>query len=79
MKRERLEDLGKLSCMLKDILDHEVFEHTETKHGYEDWVKINHDKKEYDEPRGLDHIFCIMRHLKARLEDCYYLADGETE
>lgn len=79
MKRERLEDLGRLREMLKVITDDEIFEHTDSKHGYESWVKQNHDKIEYDEPRGLNHIFCCMRSLHARLQECLYVAIGDDD
>jgi len=79
-KRHRLEDLGKLSKMLEDIIEHEIFEHTGSKHAYDDWVKQNHDKLEYEnEPRGLDYIFRTIRGLKMRLEECYVLAEGDDE
>lgn len=67
--------------MLKTILDDEIFEHTDSKHGYESWVKTNHDKIDYyegigGEIRGLDHIFCKIRYLEQKLQECKYLASG---
>ena len=83
-KRERLEDLGRLREMLKVITDDEIFEHTDSKHGYEQWVKTNHDKMDYyegigGESRGLDHIFCCMRGLHARLQECLCVAIGDDD
>ncbi len=78
-KRHRLEDLGKLSMMLKAIVEHEIFEHADSKHGYEEWVKLHHDKIEYDEPRGLCHIFHSIKHLNDLIQECYYLALGEDD
>jgi hypothetical protein len=80
-KKERLEDLGRLYEMLKAIVDDEIFEHTESKHGYESWVKDNHDKIDfYDDEvpiiRGLDHIFCKMRGMHDKLSDCLAIAGG---
>ena len=76
-KRERLEDLGKLSMMLEDILHREIFLHTDSKHEFEEWVKENHDKIEYDEPKGLYDIFMNIRGLKYQLDECLTLAQGE--
>lgn len=78
-KRERLEDLGKLSMMLRDIVNHDIFMHTDSKHGYEEWVKENHDKIEYGEPKGLGEIFCNMRWLRDKLDDCLAIAYGDDD
>lgn len=80
MKRERLEDLGRLAVMLKDIKENPIFEYTESKHAYESWVKEHHDKIEYDnEIKGLEYIFSHVRMLREMIEECYYLADGEPD
>lgn len=78
-KRERVEDLGVLKIMLQEILDNDIFTHTESKHGYEQWVKENHDKIEYEEPRGLDHIFFKIRGLRYDLETLLAIAAGDEE
>lgn len=78
-KRERLEDLGRLHYMLRTVIEDEIFEHTDSKHGYEEWVKQNHDKIEYEEPRGLDHIFRKMRYLHDKIQECYYIAMGDDD
>lgn len=78
-KRERLEDLGKLSIMLAEVLDSEIFRHTDSKHGYEEWVKEHHDKIEYEEPRGLDHIFHSIRGLHYQIQECLTIAHGDDE
>lgn len=80
MKRERLEDLGRLAVMLKNIKEIPLFEYTESKHAYETWVKEHHDKIEFDdEIKGLDYIFRQVRYLRELIEECYYLADGEPD
>lgn len=76
-KRERLEDLGKLSMMLKDIVENEIFENTDSKHCFEQWKKQNYDKEEYGEIRGLDHIFCSIRNIGDQIQECYCIALGE--
>jgi len=40
-KRERIEDLGKLSMMLKLISENDIFENCQSKHAYETWLKQN--------------------------------------
>lgn len=78
-KRERLEDLGKLSMMLEDIMEMDFFMHTNSKHAEEEWIKENYEKIEYEEPRGLSHIFHQVRWLRNQIEECYYLAKGDDE
>jgi hypothetical protein len=78
-KRERLEDLGIIYAKLDAMLQEEIFEHLESKHSYESWVKVNHDKIEYDEPRGLYHIHSTLRHVVERLHELCYLARGDIE
>lgn len=78
-KRERIEDLGVLKIKLLEILDYEIFHHTDFKHGFDEWVKQNHDKKEYDEPRGLDGIFRDIRGLRYAIEECFGIALGDDE
>ena len=80
MKRERLEDLGRLAMMLKDIKKNPIFDYTESKHAYESWVKEHHDKIEIDnEIKGLDYIFRQVRYVRELIEECCYLADGEPD
>ena len=88
-KRERLEDLGKLSIMLKNIINNNLFLYADSKHGYEEWKKYNHDKLEYfepnglgsafGEPRGLEAIFADIRWLNDELHECLYLASGADD
>jgi|GEM_PF-6922415 len=78
-KRERLEDLGRLSVLLKDVLDHSIFENTDSKHGFEPWKKFVHDKIEYGEIHGLEGIFTDIRCLRDRLEECLNIAYGDDE
>ncbi len=78
-KRERLEDLGKLSILLKQIINHDIFSHAESKHGYEPWKLYNHDKIEDDEPRGLKCIFQDISWVLREIEDCYAIAHGDED
>ena len=79
-RRERLEDLGKLSILLGSIADKEIFQFTHSKHDYEEWVKRNHDELEYGEPKGLDYIFRHIRRLREEIEECFFLSEGtETD
>ena len=78
-KRERLEDLGKLALMLRDILDNEIFLYTDTKHEFDKWVEVNHDKEEDGFKRGMQHIFTKVRELHMAIENCWLLADGDDE
>ena len=75
-KKERLEDLGRLYVMLKQITEDDFFTHADSKHGFEDWKREHHDKEEYGEPKGLYSIFCQVRHLRDRLYECQYIAAG---
>lgn len=76
-KKHRLEDLGRLYVMLKAITEDEIFDYTNSKHCYEDWVKRNHDAMEFeDHPKGLDFIFRKVRWLHDKLHECQYLAAG---
>lgn len=78
-KKERLEDLGIIYSKLDAMLQDEIFENLDSKHGYEQWVKVNHDKVEYDEPRGLYHIHMTLRHLYERLCEISDIARGDIE
>ncbi len=78
-KRERLEDLGIIFCKLEALLEEEIFEDLESKHSYESWVKTNHDKLEYEEPRGLYHIHSTLRHINTKLSEILYLARGDFD
>ena len=78
-KRERLEDLGKLSILLKHIINHDIFAHACSKHGYDAWKQYNHDKIEDGEPRGLECIFEDIRWVLREIEDCYNIAHGEYD
>ena len=78
-KRERLEDLGKLSILLKNIVDMEIFAFTQSKYGYESWKSACHDKEEYGEPRGIEGIFDDLRVLNMHLEECLTIAYGDED
>lgn len=78
-RAERLEYLGRLCVMLKNILDNDIFAHTESKHSYESWVEQHHNKLEYGEPKGLDNIHRQVRLLREEIEECYYLAKGDED
>ena len=78
-KRERLEDLGVLLVMLRELRDMQVLQHTESKHCYDTWKMHNHDKVEYGEERGLDGIFCDMRQIADALDACIAVAWGDHE
>lgn len=78
-KRERLEDLGKLSIMINNILDNEFFNHTDSKHGFEQWKAEHHDKEEYGCVKGIENIFCEVRWLKDKLDECLHIAYGEED
>ena len=65
--------------MLKNILDNDIFAHTESKHSYESWVEQHHNKLEYGEPKGLDNIHRQVRLLREEIEECYYLAKGDED
>ena len=87
-KKERLEDLGKLSIMLKNIVDNNLFLYA-SKHGYEEWKRFNHDKLEYfesnglgsgyGEPRGLESIFEDICRLHNELQECLSIAYGDED
>jgi len=78
-KRERLEDLGRLHELLKELKDRDIFDHTDSKHGFEEWVKFNHGKEEYGEPKGLFGIFSAIRGVFSQIEECYYITCGDHE
>jgi len=78
-KRERLEDLGKLSIMLKNIINNNLFLYADSKHGYDTWKQFNHDKLEYGEPRGLESIFDDIRWLNDELQECLSIAYGDED
>ncbi len=79
MKRERLEDIGRIQEKIRQVLDDPIFTHTNSKHCYETWVKENHDKIEYGEIRGLDGIFCSIRQLREMIEEIYYISCGDDD
>ena len=78
-KKERLEDLGIIWAKLDSLLEDEIFENLESKHSFEQWVRVHHDKIEYEEPRGLYHIHITLRGIVERLHEICYIARGEIE
>ena len=40
-KRERLEDLGEIKCMLSDVLDSPMFKYSKSKHDFCDWPECH--------------------------------------
>lgn len=78
-KRERLEDLGKLSILLREIEEMDFFHPTNSKHCEEEWIKEHHDKIEYEEPRGLGYIYQQVRWIHTKIEELCYLAEGDNE
>ena len=74
-KRERIEDLGKLSMMLKLISENDIFENCQSKHSYETWLQQN-VKKDEDDSEGLYDIHCKLRFLHSHIEECWALAQG---
>lgn len=77
-KRERLEDLGILYCLLSDILEDDIFLSTVSKHGFETWKELVHDKIVYDEINGLEGIYDSIRMLRERIEKCVSVAKGDS-
>lgn len=75
-KRQRLEDLGKLSVMLRNITNQDIFTFADSKHGFESWKKSCYDREEYGEPRGLESIFDDIRTLNRELQECLTIAEG---
>lgn len=75
-KRERLEDLGKLAVMLKDLTEMDIFEDCQSKHAYETWLN-RHIQRDQDDQAGLYDLHCKLRHLQSKIEDCWCLAEGE--
>jgi len=78
-KRERLEDLGILTCLLNDILEDDIFTCVNSKHGFEYWKERVHDKVEYGEVNGLEGIYTSLRFLKERIEKCQAVAQGDVD
>jgi len=80
-KRERVEDLGVLKVMLQEILDNEIFAHTNSKHGYEQWFEQNIDKdgEVVQQPVGLYDLFSRVRGLRYSLEAAFEIAVGDDE
>ncbi len=73
MKRERLEDLGVLREKLDLIREMAFFENCTSKHGFEEWIK------QWDEEDKLYDIHMKIRHIKDRIDDCYFIACGDNE
>ena len=78
-KPERLEDLGRIREKLELLIQDSIFENTSSKHGFEMWKKLNHDKEEFGEIEGLEGIFCAVRFLRERLDEIYYISCGDHD
>jgi len=78
MKRERLEDLGRIYVMIENIFCHETcnaspFDDATSKHSIEEFIK------KYSDPEELEDLHDWIRNLKEKLEEVYYLAKGDEE
>jgi uncharacterized protein YfkK (UPF0435 family) len=78
-KRERIEDLGRIYQIVKDILVNgnsynlhcRPFEETETKHSYETFIE------KYQKSENLEDLFDWIRGLNWILEEVQSIARGD--
>jgi hypothetical protein len=74
MKRDRLEDLGRLYEKLNNILNNELFEHCESKHGLTPWLNQFAPLED-----SYEVIHNRLRFVKDKLYECTQIAAGEDE
>ncbi len=77
-KKERIEDLGKLSVLLKELFDDDIFQERywrRPKDSYEAFASLNEEQK--DECIGT--IAYGIERLRENIAECMQIADGDEE
>lgn len=77
-KRERVEDLGKLSIMLDNILDHEIFENTMW-HRAKDSHDIFFSLDENTQSESIRNFAYGLDYIKEKIYECLSIANGQSE
>ncbi len=74
--KNRLEDLGKLSVLLEQLYNHEIFEtYTGRPKDFEDWFERRTD----DEKSEILHsIIYNIEDIQQKIAECKYIADGNN-
>jgi hypothetical protein len=76
MKKERIEDLGRLSVMIGEILKNDLFEHFDRpKWAVDKFVSLNEEQQ-----HELIHTIAYgIEEVQHRLSDCLCIADGDED
>lgn len=77
-RKERIEDLGKLSCLLKNIFFDEFFDQKYWNRPKDAWSKFNtldEDQKE----NVISSIAYGLERIRDEIADCRCIADGDYE
>lgn len=78
MKRERIEDLGRLNVMLKNLMDDEIF----TKYAdirpkdFPEWFSCKEEDKKWE---ILNHLAYSVRDLREKLCEMWEITEGDEE
>lgn len=73
-KRQRIEDLGKISVLLKHCMDNKtMFDHATSKHSLESFLE------RFKNEEKLADLHDEIRWLKSSLEEIQYLAEGDDD
>lgn len=73
MKRERLEDLGRISEKLDKLLeDHNIFNECESKHSLDVFLK------KYQNEEALSDLFFSLRSIGSELQEISAIANGDS-
>lgn len=83
-QRTRLEDLGRIYELLDQLIDNEFFEHLNSKHDYESWMKKHFPAYKVDDTDSLldakfFEIHHQLREIKENLLEIWSIARGEDE
>ena len=79
-KKERIEDLGKLSILLSQIYDHDIFDEIERywkrpKDAFELFHELDEDKQE----ECIRTIAYGLDEIRDKIAECFNIADGDEE
>lgn len=77
-KRERVEDLGKLSIMLDNILDHEIFENSMWTRA-KDFPDVFFSLDENTQFESIRNFAYGLDSIKEKIYECLSIANGQNE
>lgn len=80
MKKERIEDLGKLSILLKELYDHDLFDNIDRYwRRPKDSFDLFHALEEDQQAECINSIAYGLDDIKDKISECLSIANGDEE